>query len=629
MKRLSLVSLVLAWLALVAALLCCFGQLADAPLRHRFYMADYLYLPALFHDLSHHTDLSGWRLTPAPYYFPDMLLYFALESVTHSFHLSIVLYGILQVLGIAIGWQLVLKKAAPDNPLPRVASLLLLTFLVVALARAHIFYLDIFLSGNHISLALALPWLSLALLSDSKKYGPLLALLCFLLTLSDRLFLLQVLLPLLAVSVAFPRTVPTRRWALPLQLGISAGLGMGAGRLLDRYHTLAEQQAYSLAHRSEGRQELAQWIGELGKITPTGGALLVASLLALIIALGVGARKKQLASFGPKLALALLLQVLGALLAVPLLGLGAHRYFSGMVLTLSIASIPLLLSLFSPHRLGAPLLALVALALAAPGLPALGHLGDWTSYYPPLIRQLDETVGTTPGAVGVGSYWWAKYVQLLSRRGVQVLPITSEGKPFHWINNRAVFKAEPHFALLDAPYYSEPPPPREETVPAAWLERSFGKPDRQAQVGNCRLWFYDSTAFARQLLDHPEVFWENRVGESIRFMGSALPGRVGTVEGTARHAAAGVKGCLSFGPYLPVTPGTYRAQLDLVQPPTARDGTWEVALSPGDTLLARGSLRDQSTIPITIPQPGILEVRVISGGGAALTLRGLELTRTR
>src|SRR5580700_5871876 len=62
-----------------------------------FYNSDSLYLPYLYQDLIMcYGKLSEWIFSPTPYFFPDMLLYFILATITQHLRLAILLYAIVQ-----------------------------------------------------------------------------------------------------------------------------------------------------------------------------------------------------------------------------------------------------------------------------------------------------------------------------------------------------------------------------------------------------------------------------------------------------------------------------------------------------------------------------------------------------
>lgn len=87
------------WLMLVIAFLMVYTNIAtDRISRWQFYNPDALYLPMVYQDIVTHVPLLGWRHPPAPYFFPDMLLYLLLNALTRNVHLAIMGYGLVQSL---------------------------------------------------------------------------------------------------------------------------------------------------------------------------------------------------------------------------------------------------------------------------------------------------------------------------------------------------------------------------------------------------------------------------------------------------------------------------------------------------------------------------------------------------
>ena len=69
--------------------------------------SDLLYMPALFRDVTEWGGrFSEWRLTPAPYLFPDMALYFPLATLTGSWYGGFISQAIIQFLLFTAGWCL-------------------------------------------------------------------------------------------------------------------------------------------------------------------------------------------------------------------------------------------------------------------------------------------------------------------------------------------------------------------------------------------------------------------------------------------------------------------------------------------------------------------------------------------
>lgn len=63
-----------------------------------FFNSDTIYVPYLYWDLINNAgNLSLWKLAPVPYFFPDGLIYFILQTLTHNFKLSILLFAFTQL----------------------------------------------------------------------------------------------------------------------------------------------------------------------------------------------------------------------------------------------------------------------------------------------------------------------------------------------------------------------------------------------------------------------------------------------------------------------------------------------------------------------------------------------------
>ena len=65
-----------------------------------YFNSDTLYLPSIFKDLFvDKNGICGWQLNPAPNFFPDMLLYFLIRSMSGDFIMASFVFSIIQFLG--------------------------------------------------------------------------------------------------------------------------------------------------------------------------------------------------------------------------------------------------------------------------------------------------------------------------------------------------------------------------------------------------------------------------------------------------------------------------------------------------------------------------------------------------
>jgi hypothetical protein len=82
-------------------IVACVSRINEEEILKFYFNTDYLYLPSLYRDIfiDHHS-ISGWSLTPAPYFFPDMLLYFLISFFSPNISYTLIVYAWLQFLCI-------------------------------------------------------------------------------------------------------------------------------------------------------------------------------------------------------------------------------------------------------------------------------------------------------------------------------------------------------------------------------------------------------------------------------------------------------------------------------------------------------------------------------------------------
>lgn len=62
------------------------------------FYGDTLYIPAVFRDIFlNDGSFSDWYFAPAPYFFPDMALYFLIKAIIGSTYFSALFYALLQI----------------------------------------------------------------------------------------------------------------------------------------------------------------------------------------------------------------------------------------------------------------------------------------------------------------------------------------------------------------------------------------------------------------------------------------------------------------------------------------------------------------------------------------------------
>ena len=165
----------LGWLALVLAWLAALGGFSDGTGHIRAFMeGDHFRMLLLFRELFvYDAPLASLREGPAPYYFPDMALQWALFAPGAGVALTLCVYPLAQTALSAVGWVLLCDRLFGKSPARRavVPMLHALPFLFLAWGNADIFFSQ--MSGVfHHSVVAALPWLlwlSLLILDPAPK----------------------------------------------------------------------------------------------------------------------------------------------------------------------------------------------------------------------------------------------------------------------------------------------------------------------------------------------------------------------------------------------------------------------------------------------------------------------------
>jgi len=81
-----------------------------------FFNSDILYLPTLYRDLFvDGYSIAGWRLTPAPYFFPDMGVFFTLMYITGNTALSFILFGAIQSTALVLAYAFIARTILKNH----------------------------------------------------------------------------------------------------------------------------------------------------------------------------------------------------------------------------------------------------------------------------------------------------------------------------------------------------------------------------------------------------------------------------------------------------------------------------------------------------------------------------------
>ncbi len=638
-------SLSFVFLYTVSFVLCLLFLLSiDAQWIGPFFNSDALYLADVTTDLLAGQPMERWLLTPAPYFFPDGMLYLLLTLLEKNLHEQILFTALFQYAALLAVTALLYHRLGLSSLWAPIGGAILLLASVAGPDQdpfRAVFLLPagpIFISAHHFSaFLLTLVFYARHPLTTgftSEKYWPL-ALLVVLMTASDLLFVLTTVLPYGALHLLQQRQmlwqeITQRRlnWQahrFPLILVAATLLGLILNRLLMPEVTTSTPFQTSVDRFPDMllimRGEFNQWFGHsplVGLSWFTGVVILItmalrdkrwrllailwliASLLVLITQLTVidrpQARYMQLLLFLP------LLLIPGGVLLIP-----------------------------NKVHLQNSLLALSAVGMLYWGAGLWQRLpvdSEILNYYPDSIVCLDRIAQKKELNSGISNYWLSRTPSMLSRTGLQVLPVTQQFKPNDWIVNKNDFReaAPLQFAVIDKHHPTE--------LDSKRLIELAGKPDQIADCPSITIWIYDKNQLEQALrkrIDPPGLL---APGEQLVFKASAL--RTGDSGRFIDEVitTTGTTGTLVFGPYQQVQVGNYEARYQLTGENT--EGIrWEAILHHNNktTTLAEGRLSVTNNAPrasmeIKVEDKGRLEIRLFVDTQHKAQIKQLRLTRT-
>ncbi len=500
--------------------------LASALPDRELHNSDILYAPSFFDDLWRGIDVSGWALTPAPYFFPDLLLYGLFDALMRlagsdnatridlALRFTAAFYYLLNGTGFAVLLKRMYRVGYQQG-------LLLWTFISLCFMLVPGFsasFLGAHVPTNHSGL---LPVVLLFWILWSPAYrvrsrvwvSRLLALLLLLVTLiSDRQMLVLAVAPAAAVALIgliFPGgkgghtvTGPSTdraRHVLDLTLLLAAlFLSMRiVARIRDSvvfFPPLAGMKTVLYGALEAGWPALWQVMQTEG-FALSMLTLIVSALLLLLRRNNDPATRSGLLLAGiGGLTSALLLQMAlapddGPVAPIP----GRYLHFL-FVLLVPFACAALLLPVwgFASRRGGLPILLLLTVlpfampylrpdAFSVAALPARGRNAAVMKEVQ-CVRSLVEKHGGGP-LYGIADYWPAKRLSLFSEGQVRLLPVHPDRADMllFWITNLSWFGGEDRqyrFAVLNG-------------LDRENVESLYGRPLAVQRCAGLELWWYE------------------------------------------------------------------------------------------------------------------------------------------
>ena len=108
--------LIVYWLIFFASIATVYVSIANDTIpRYGFYNSDAISIPTMYKDVVSGYSLAGWLFGPAPSLFPDLPLYFLIRSLSGDVHLAIMLYGVVQITLLVLGFIVLSSLVFEDS----------------------------------------------------------------------------------------------------------------------------------------------------------------------------------------------------------------------------------------------------------------------------------------------------------------------------------------------------------------------------------------------------------------------------------------------------------------------------------------------------------------------------------
>ncbi len=472
MKRLVNVNFLLLLASLLLAV-CFFCRLELIDLGN-FFNSDSLYLPALYKDLFvDKTGLQGWHLNPAPNFFPDMLAYFVLMFLLgHQFIVVSFVFALLQYFLILYLLVRLFKKIAPGRSKNFYAVIYLLQLLwlleVHFFSGNFIFAYFLFSNAYHTGSFVITLCCFLVVLDLFKKQAGLkpygLFVLVFLGTLSDQLFIIMFVAPLVFASLFLLRQHGRLSLLLMAVSIVAAGLAAWAYNAINTSgyvyfdKPVLSFELKSMLNSYHIFMSLVQEYTVVFGFRTVCMYLFLASQVCLFVLL-----IKNRRSMNSLLIFSLVFIIAQAFIVIPFpiicgnfTGFDTFRYniyplyLTGLNFSIFLA-LRMRRTVWAKTGYKYAMLA-AGVCIMAGGISEYSYkrLYAFFTYYPQTARRVDEVAEKEGLLRGVGNYWYAKSTSLFSKKGVKIYPVFEHDLAiyFHVLNENWYFNSDNKFNFV-------------------------------------------------------------------------------------------------------------------------------------------------------------------------------------
>ena len=446
-----------------------FAHLNDSQV-YVYFNSDTLYLPSIFRDLFvDHSGFNGWHLNGAPNFFPDMLFYFLFNTLIPDFRSAMVVYSLVQYLGLLLLVRWLFRTVFPDISEEALAAgnlVMFIIFLVSFVPGDFVFTFYLLSISYHLGaflMAVASIIFTFRYLKRGRVYDLIILFTLGILgVLNDKLYMAMYILPLSSIIVLLFSTSFRKKAAALLGNGIIVSLTgtlvynwikqsgyihiislswkfMNFSNIPASFHTMISQHLTYLSHPDF--RALSIILTLLSFIT---GAVLAIRFLLQFFRGKISGDQEIVAGFYLVFSSAFWIIVL----ATPVIngsyvGYAILRY-NIYAIYLSLFNFAVFLHIWSKERnkrvnrlsVQVVLIILLLLPVLFFGKPFLRHgIKDVTQYYPDVVRRMDIIAEQRDLNYGLATYWYAKYITMFSRTGVRIYTVYEDLSPWYHVTN--------------------------------------------------------------------------------------------------------------------------------------------------------------------------------------------------
>lgn len=557
--------------------------LASPSLEEQLFNSDALYLPALFLNLFHNGgQIRDWYLTPAPYFFPDYILYAVAYVCGKDLYSQIVGFALLQASFVLLIIWLLVREITSINKF-QVTTIIFITlvFLATGSNGSFAYLLN---SGYHygvflVGLFMVTLWLRYDRLMDKWRKVWILLLIsgvAFLSALSDNLTIVQIIAPMVVACTMFLVINREVRFFYKKTFVILTLFSGVIGSI---------SYNFIVAHKTRYNVKLGFdkfWVNFSDFIMVVmevvGSNYLFALILIVYFILVARAFQRSIMPVGDKSEIVKLTIfsffsfciTVGAMLIVTNLPV-TSRYliaaFSWPVIIFYLFINDFLKEKFCNFSLVASGVLLVVL---------VGNVyGEFNrrvlrfDYYPEEISCLDKALKFEKVNNGIAQYWDAKRIQMLSNENLNIAQYLSDLSEMPWITSEKFFRERYDFAIISR--VAEP----QYKISTDYLVRINGAPRKIYNCGNKDLYIYDKNEM--------RVVKFSKIGDSYTWKGCDLPSIIGASDSDCGMNRANYvkEGFVTYGPYEKLPVGGYHFEISYSSNSSAYDeiGNWDVLMA--------------------------------------------------